>query len=101
LNVHGVSDVRQIEIHAAEPLVPDPSPFQIGIGISNLKSHKWPGSDEIPAELIHSRSVNHKPNTSTSSRKELPQQWKYSIIAPVHMQGDKLHCNTCQGMSLL
>ena len=25
LNVHGLSDVRQAEIHAAEPLVPEPS----------------------------------------------------------------------------
>ena len=25
LNVHGISDVRQAEIHTAEPLVPDPS----------------------------------------------------------------------------
>jgi hypothetical protein len=24
-NVHSVSDVRQIEVHMAEPLVPDPS----------------------------------------------------------------------------
>jgi hypothetical protein len=29
LNVHRVSDVRQIEIHIAEPLVPDPSPCQV------------------------------------------------------------------------
>jgi hypothetical protein len=27
LNVHRGSDVRQIEIHTAEPLVPDPIPF--------------------------------------------------------------------------
>jgi hypothetical protein len=27
LNVHRSSDVRQIEIHTAELLVPDPSPF--------------------------------------------------------------------------
>jgi hypothetical protein len=26
LNVHSISDVRQIEIHTAEPLVPDPNP---------------------------------------------------------------------------
>jgi hypothetical protein len=26
LNVHRFSDVRQIEIHTAEPLVPEPSP---------------------------------------------------------------------------
>jgi hypothetical protein len=25
LNVHGVNDVRQTEIHTAEPLVPEPS----------------------------------------------------------------------------
>jgi hypothetical protein len=27
LNVHGVNDVRQTEIHTAEPLVPEPSSF--------------------------------------------------------------------------
>jgi hypothetical protein len=34
LNVHRVSDVRQIEIHTAEPLVPDPSPFEVEIAIA-------------------------------------------------------------------
>jgi hypothetical protein len=29
LNVHRISDVRQTEIHAAEPLVPDPSSFYV------------------------------------------------------------------------
>jgi hypothetical protein len=29
LNVHRVSDVRQIETHTDEPLVPDPSPFEV------------------------------------------------------------------------
>jgi hypothetical protein len=28
-NVHRVTDVRQIEIHAADPLVPDPSPLDV------------------------------------------------------------------------
>jgi hypothetical protein len=31
LNVHRVSDVRQIEIHTAEPLVPDPTSFEVEI----------------------------------------------------------------------
>jgi hypothetical protein len=35
LNVHRVSDVRQIEIHTAEPLVPDPSPFEVEIAVAN------------------------------------------------------------------
>jgi hypothetical protein len=52
LNVHKVSDVRQIEIHKAELLVPDPSPFEVEIAIANLKRHKLPGNDQIPAELI-------------------------------------------------
>ena len=29
LNVHGVSDVRQAEIHTAEPLVPEPSALDV------------------------------------------------------------------------
>jgi hypothetical protein len=37
LNVHRVSDVRQIEIHTAEPLVPDPSSIEVEIAIENLK----------------------------------------------------------------
>jgi hypothetical protein len=52
LNVHRVSDVRQIEIHIAEPLVFDFSPFEFEIVIENLKSYKSPSSDKIPAELI-------------------------------------------------
>jgi hypothetical protein len=50
--VHSVSDVRQIGIHTAKPLVPDPSPFEVEIDIENLKRYKSPGSDGIPAELI-------------------------------------------------
>ena len=33
LNVHGVNDVRQAEIHAAEPLVPEPSAFEAEMAI--------------------------------------------------------------------
>jgi hypothetical protein len=29
LNVHNVSDVRQIEVHTAEPLVPGPSCLEV------------------------------------------------------------------------
>jgi hypothetical protein len=38
LNVHDVSDVRQIEIHTAEPLVPGPSHLEGEISIAKLKS---------------------------------------------------------------
>jgi hypothetical protein len=38
LNVHNVSDVRQIEIHIAEPLVPGPSHLEVEISIAKLKT---------------------------------------------------------------
>jgi hypothetical protein len=52
LNVHGVNDVRLAEIHTAELLVPEPSVSEIELAINKLKSHKSPGVDQIPAELI-------------------------------------------------
>jgi hypothetical protein len=51
LNVHDFSDVRQIEIHTTEPLVPGPSHLEVEISIAKLKKYKSPGSDQIPAEL--------------------------------------------------
>jgi hypothetical protein len=35
LNVHNVSDVRQIEVHVAEPLVPGPSRLEVEIAIAD------------------------------------------------------------------
>jgi len=39
-NVHGVKDVRQAEIHIAEPQVPEPSAAEVELAIDKLKSHK-------------------------------------------------------------
>jgi hypothetical protein len=50
LNVHNVSDVRRIETHTAEPLVPGPSHLEIEIFIAKLKTYKFPGRDLIAAE---------------------------------------------------
>jgi hypothetical protein len=52
LNVHSVDNVRQIEIHTAEPLVPGPSPSEVEIAIAKLKRYKLSGSDQILAEVI-------------------------------------------------
>jgi hypothetical protein len=65
LNVHGVEDDGQVEIHTAEPLVPESSAFEVELAIEKLKSHKSPGINQIPAELIKSgggtiRSAIHK-----------------------------------------
>ena len=51
-NLHGFKDVGQAEIHRAEPMVPEPSAFEVELTIGKIKSHNSPGIDEIPAELI-------------------------------------------------
>jgi hypothetical protein len=37
LNVHNVSNVRQIEVHTAEPLVPGLSRLEVEIAVAKLK----------------------------------------------------------------
>jgi hypothetical protein len=39
MNLHGVSDVRQIEIHIAVPLAPDPCPSEVEIAIAQSKMY--------------------------------------------------------------
>jgi hypothetical protein len=58
-------DVRQIEIHTAELLVPDLSPTEVEIAIVKLKKYKLTGSNQILAEVIQAggeatclRSIN-------------------------------------------
>jgi hypothetical protein len=52
LNAHGVNDGRQTQIDTAEPLLPDPSAFEVELAIEKLKSHVSPGIDQMQAELI-------------------------------------------------
>jgi hypothetical protein len=52
LNVHNISDVRHIEIHISEPLVPCPSCLELEIFMAKLKMYKPSGGNQIPAELI-------------------------------------------------
>jgi hypothetical protein len=52
LNVRNVSDVRQIEVCTAKPLVPGPSRLEVEIAIAELKKYKSPNSDQFLAELI-------------------------------------------------
>jgi hypothetical protein len=79
LNAHNVNDVRQIEVHMAEPLVSGPSRLEVETAIAKLKKYKSPGSDQIPAELIQAGgemllSAIHKLINSIWNEEELPDQ---------------------------
>jgi len=105
-NVHEVKDVGQAEIHTAEPLVPEPSASEFELAIDKLKSHKSPGIDQIPAELIKAGGRTmcleiHKLITSVWKKEKLPEGWKESIIVPIHKKGDKTDCSNYRGISLL
>jgi hypothetical protein len=39
-NMHNVSDVRKIEVHTTEPLVPGPSRLEVEIAIAILKKYR-------------------------------------------------------------
>jgi hypothetical protein len=106
LNIHGVHDVRQMDIHTAEPLVPEPSLVKVEIAIGKLKSYKSPVTDQNQAEMIKAEgetlcSEIHNFICSIRNKEELPQQWKESIIIPIRKKGDKTDCNNCRGISLL
>jgi hypothetical protein len=51
-NMHNVCDIRQKQVHTAEPLVSDPIHLEVETAIAKLQNYKSPLSVEIPAELI-------------------------------------------------
>jgi hypothetical protein len=74
LNVRGVHDVRQMDIHTAELM-------------------------KAGDETLHSEI--HRLICCIWNKEELPQQWKESIIVQIYKKGDKTDCNNHQGISLL
>ena len=86
MNVHGVNDVRQTEIHKAGALVPKPSASEVELAIERLKIHKSPDIDQIPAELIKAGGKTicceiHK--LSIWNKEDLPEESKELIIVPI------------------
>ena len=73
------NDDIQTEIHTAEPLVFEPSVFEVELAIEELKRHKSSGTDQIPSELIKAgiRTICyqiHKLIISVWNKEELPEE---------------------------
>jgi hypothetical protein len=67
-------------MHTIEPLIPEPSSFDVDNAIENLKRYKPWDIDGILAELMEAggktlRSEIHRPIHSIWNKEELPQQW--------------------------
>jgi hypothetical protein len=82
-----------MDIHMAEPLLPEPSLAEVEIATGKLKRYKSPDTDQIPTELIKAGSETlcseiHRLICSMWNKEELPQQWKDSITVPIHKKID-------------
>jgi hypothetical protein len=101
-----VYDVRQTEIDTIDPLVPEPSAFEVDLVIQKLKSHKSQATDQIPTELIKTggRTIHsevHKLIISILNKKKLPEEWNESVIGLTDEKGDKTDCSNYRGMQIL
>jgi hypothetical protein len=95
-----------MDILTAEPLVPEPRLLEVETAIGKLESYKSPDTDQIPTEMIKTGdetlcSEIHKLICSIWNKEVLPQQWKESIIIPIHKKGAKTDCNNYPEISLL
>ena len=75
----------------------EPIAFEVELAIEKLKSHKSPGIDQIPTEMIKTggktiRYEVHKLISSIWNKKELTEEWKESIMVPIYKKGHKTDC---------
>jgi hypothetical protein len=83
--------------------VPEPSAFEFEVYIENLRTHKLPGFDQIPAELIKARGKIiryeiYELIISIRNEEEMPEEWKESIIVPVYKKGNETNCSNYRGI---
>ena len=69
-------------------------------------SHKATGIDHIPSELIQTGGGKlyeeiHKLIVFIWKKEELIQEWKESIIVPIHKKGDKMDCDKQRNFTLV
>ena len=69
LNIRGFTDVMQIEVQRAEPLVSESSAFEFEMAVEKLKRRRSPDNDHISAELFKagSRTIRYGIHTLINS----------------------------------
>ena len=85
---------------------PIPTLDEVNNVIQKLKDNKAPGTDLIQAELIKKASPNfvehmHPLITNIWTTENIPEDWNWCIICPIHKNGDVTICSNYRGISLL
>ena len=83
-----------------------PSREELADAIRRLKSGKAPGIDMISAEEIVAAGEKGTDALFSLCQKiwqeeRFPDDWKHSVIIPIHKKKDKLQCDNYRGISLL
>jgi hypothetical protein len=91
LNVHNITDVRQV--HTVEPLVPPPSRLEVETAIAKLSKYKSPRIDQILAEMIQAGGeillpAIHRLINYVWNKVDLLDQWEKCIIVPMNKKFD-------------
>jgi hypothetical protein len=83
-------------MQTAKPFVPESSASEAEVPIGKPKTHKSTGVHQILAELIQAggeklRLENHKLIKLIWNKEEYNDQWKESIVIPIHKKVIKLN----------
>jgi hypothetical protein len=105
-SVHNVNNIRQIEVHTAQPSVRVPSHLEVHASIAKLRKYKSTGSDKIMADLFQAggqilRNMIPNPPNFIWIKEELLDNWNGFIIVPVHKNDYKIGCNNYLEIPLL
>ena len=83
--------------------MPEQCAFEFEMANEKLKSHKSPGTVQIPAGLTEAadRTIGHeihKRIISIWNKEEFPEQRKKSNIVPIYKKGDKRGYSNYRGI---
>ena len=108
LNAPSTSPAEPALEQLAEPGPPvlPPTVEEVSLAIQSLQNNKAPGADEIPAELLKHggtclTNAVHVLLLKIWNDEVIPEDWRKSIICPIHKKGDKLKCENYRGISLV
>ena len=99
-------EIPQDHGQSLEDCTPDLSIDELSNAILHLKNGKAPGVDMISAEEIVASGKEGEQALFSLCRRiwqkeEFPDEWKQSVILPIHKKKDKLICDNYRGISLL